>query len=176
MACEYNKPNHNSVLHALNFVVSISVKFYCFTSPFVPNLEAQISGYRVDHQGQWALLMGLIPSWLNHVGVLIHFWYCHKDSMTLTEHVERPIYPGIFFFIWGMLLVASLIHVDIVYILAAVLSKHFSTNAPNTHHFMTNIVKQYITLQTSQPFSNTTDDLHSVVTYCQYYIYHQGRF
>ena len=41
MKCEYNENNHILVLHTLNFVVAISVKFFCFTRPFVPNLEAK---------------------------------------------------------------------------------------------------------------------------------------
>ena len=41
MKCEYNENNHILVLHTLNCVVAISVKFFCFTRPFVPNLEAK---------------------------------------------------------------------------------------------------------------------------------------
>ena len=41
MPCEYNKTDHNLLLHAFTIVlVHIMAKFYCFSSSFVPDLEA----------------------------------------------------------------------------------------------------------------------------------------
>ena len=40
--CEYNKTNNFQLfIHLTRFVVDILVKFYCFPSQFVPNLEAK---------------------------------------------------------------------------------------------------------------------------------------
>ena len=48
MVCKYNKTNH--IMHLTSFVIPISVRFYCLTRSFVPDLKDKSVVPEVDQQ------------------------------------------------------------------------------------------------------------------------------